>query len=115
MKQILEMIESVDVNDTAKLDEIDARVWCWLYHPEIPWDKVRLSGRYNYCGSRDALKAIRPEGWIWDITAGHTTSMAAASKYGDDKAKTRAMHGTEELAELQVILMAIAHERGEDA
>jgi hypothetical protein len=27
---ILKMIETVDPTDTAKLDEIDARVWCWL-------------------------------------------------------------------------------------
>jgi hypothetical protein len=27
---ILKIIENVDPADTAKLDEIDARVWCWL-------------------------------------------------------------------------------------
>jgi len=27
-EEILKLIESVDVEDTAALDEIDARVWC---------------------------------------------------------------------------------------
>jgi hypothetical protein len=30
INQLLEMIETVDPKDTAKLDEIDARVWCYL-------------------------------------------------------------------------------------
>lgn len=29
-QKILEMIEAVDPADTDTLDEIDARVWCWL-------------------------------------------------------------------------------------
>lgn len=29
-QKILKMIETVDPEDSDKLDEIDARVWCWL-------------------------------------------------------------------------------------
>lgn len=40
-KELLKLIETVDPNDAEKLDEIDARVWCYLnnincvvYHPQ---------------------------------------------------------------------------------
>jgi hypothetical protein len=77
---ILKMIETVDPADTAKLDEIDARVWCWLSDCDygggdfdngstfkaIPkrgappfFKSVTLWERYTR--SRDALKVMRPD------------------------------------------------------
>jgi hypothetical protein len=86
---ILKMLETVDPADTAKLDEIDARVWCWVegvtYDAVLPtnsfggrWHHYHGGGRYgekgvsypspqpgyNYTRSRDALKAIRSKGWV---------------------------------------------------
>jgi hypothetical protein len=39
---ILKLIESVDPKDTAKLDEIDARVWCYLHY-----ERFGSIGRHN--------------------------------------------------------------------
>jgi hypothetical protein len=79
---ILKMIETVDPYDTAKLDEIDALVWCYLKnvhfvehgknhlkfksdkhldHEEYYYSITRNSNIPQYTRSRDALKAIRPE------------------------------------------------------
>jgi hypothetical protein len=79
---ILKMIESVDPADEAKLDEIDARVWCWRSDCDygggdfdngstfkaIPkrgappfFKSIPLWERYTR--SRNALKSIRQEGW----------------------------------------------------
>ncbi len=97
--RILKMIEAVDPNDSAALDEIDARVKCYVtaaYKSEFVAmvdrgalygrPDNRLSGYYErstyggktetrdvnlivrYTLSRDALKAIRPEGWYISIT-----------------------------------------------
>jgi len=86
---ILKMIEEVDPNDTAKLDEIDARMhiffWPSHLHPAPSVDQLikahyddimggwedsegneRLTKVFEltlYTRSRDALKAIRPKGW----------------------------------------------------
>ena len=37
---ILKMIENVDPADTAKLDEIDALVWCW--YQQEPFSKIGI-------------------------------------------------------------------------
>jgi len=73
------MIEQVSPDDTAKLDEIDARVWCYLNKETFTGGYVETNFIYNYhtkenkggylldedehrlTRSRDALKAIRPE------------------------------------------------------
>lgn len=90
-QELLKMIETVDPNDTAKLDEIDARFWCWinghnfLYRGKEKWPSMQDfigSNRDNfyvrhganekqsgfdyvptYTRSRDQLKQIRPDGW----------------------------------------------------
>lgn len=87
-QKILQMIETVNPEDAATLDEIDARVKCYTnttYCQEFLY-LVNRNGRYGdgfsyYCEhkgrrelrserivtkhtrSRDALKSIRPEGW----------------------------------------------------
>jgi hypothetical protein len=69
-KEILEMIEAVDPGDSAKLNEIDARVKRYLSNGvwnQTYYEKKLKDGRWfpepQYTRSRDALKAIRPEGW----------------------------------------------------
>jgi hypothetical protein len=78
-RHILRLIETVDPNDTAILDEIDARFWClrngYEFHPYkarvslFAWEK---SGNRNlkhyetvpkYTRSLDACQAAMPEGW----------------------------------------------------
>jgi len=144
MKQILEMIESVDPSDTAKLDEIDARVWCYLESHTfacIKWDRIFVLDEHQceiekfngictlkFTRSRDALKAIRPEGWQYCME--HSPAIGFQCTLQDKmgspdnppnifkspwyKAGSGGRTGlTEELAELHAILQAIAHERGE--
>lgn len=83
IQDILKMIETVSPDDTEKLDEIDARVWVCLHlqgdfnisinggiiyyrHNSWPEDaRTILQHPFQnpeYTRSRDALKAIRPEG-----------------------------------------------------
>lgn len=101
IKEILQMIETVDFEDTrcgAVLDEIDARVWCWLNGHEVKeicddgiiyisrwvncrgtkiedrrkrkYPKTNINKRFcAYTRSRDALKAIRPKQVSVTITA----------------------------------------------
>lgn len=136
VNEILKLIEAVDPSDTAKLDEIDARVFCYLegaqfvemvdsrhqsYHwlPEFT-KRSCISGKtYNealYCKwtrSRDALKAIRPEGW--SLHGGQIGKFAEyqASKWTVPPVIFYAAVDlpTEELAELHAILQAIQYER----
>jgi hypothetical protein len=133
-KETLQMIETVSPDDTAKLDVIDARVWCWLNGKNFYkdgnlncwWDESRVSPwqarwlveyledeNWRYTRSRDALKAIRPEGWQFCVT-----------NYDDGQAEIITYHAgelvgeigqkwlpTEELAELHAIIQAIEYER----
>lgn len=88
-EKILEMIEQVSPDDTAKLDEIDARVWAYLHlhddfkiyfhkergaityrHNSWPKDAHYSVLRHGFSNpkvttSRDALKAIRPSGYFF--------------------------------------------------
>lgn len=139
MKEILKLIESVDPSDTAKLDEIDARVWyyveghewypdCEVLRTEPPSGVVLLqknresitrfpSRIRKYTRSRDALKAIRPKGW--DYNCGRRMgAFDVGENYlawfrGEDRSAHSKPLPTEELAELHAIIQAIAHERGE--
>lgn len=129
---ILKMIEEVDPSDTAKLDEIDAKVE--LYNLEISIARDENNRRFyvlnkgtayeskcyvaepqQYTRSRDALKAIRPEGWFYNI--GHNESnsggLFACSMYSHTNSplKNSPDLPTEELAELHAIIQAIAYER----
>jgi len=146
-QEILKMIESVDPSDTAKLDEIDARVWLYLKHkisdfggviyPRLgaPFFKYQWQPTYNaearsgpaqkeqrsfgnipeYTRSRDALKAIRPEGWICQGFFYNPATNVCGYNFspptrhcvftGDNG------YGNEELAELRAILQAIEYER----
>lgn len=104
---ILKMIEEVDPNDTAKLDEIDRLV------DEYEWNGVsQLLYPPQYTRSRDALKEIRPNGWVFTITSGNEPLVWCLKNGVQIKAVVNEFT-TEELAELHAIIQSIAYERGE--
>lgn len=126
---ILQMIETVAPDDTAKLDEIDARVWCWINGYEFigtPWffeDKftgwtmkfdngderlVRAGSSKQYTRSRDVLKAIRPEGFFPEIVLDEGGCAICKNKGIDSMCLP-----TEELAELHAVIQALEHERSQ--
>lgn len=140
VKDILKLIEEVAPDDTAKMDEIDARVWCYFHRRHFkammnnPYPKapVRYSF-YNsngllktqlvvttrkYTRSRDALKAIRPEGYVFRVEC-HSVAMdrwsCRADKITDyiEEIRNCGWIKTEELAELHAILQAIEFERSQ--
>jgi hypothetical protein len=139
-KTILEMIEAVSPDDTAKLDEIDARVVCylagreyqshgiwkkrlWVWVPawiqDFPYRQV-----VNYTRSRDALKEIRPKNWWFSINQ-YGDNWSCNAEYSGDPENVRLnthsawgphkgknwLRPTEELAELHAIIQAIEYER----
>lgn len=147
-KEILELIESVDPSDTDTLDEIDARVWCFVRSYEFKrmlnkahktmdapfsfWkcrqislaQKRGVSNPIKYTRSRDALKSIRPSGWLPFSGNRHHIDGRKPYFYGlvrdSIKAGVVPMNAqftssdlpTEELAELHAIIQAIEYERG---
>lgn len=132
VQDLLNMIENVSPDDTAKLDEIDARVWCWLSDYRFAGtrhDRVfvldenqceieKLNGvcTLKYTRSRDALKAIRPEGWCFiGGMVGKYADMTATKLLPETPEFTAHQYDlpTEELAELHVIIQVIEYERGE--
>ena len=133
-QDILKMIEEVDPSDTAKLDEIDARVWCLLhearfkkmlstpehykhgyfsYYQGSVWGSKMVYPPMQYTRSRDALKSIRPEGWIYDCEW-YSKNRFTARFYkldSDEIQEESPVLPTEELAELHSIIQAIDFER----
>jgi hypothetical protein len=140
---ILKMIETVDPPDTAKPDEIDALVWYWLRGATfvrvtddgtVAFCEMGLRGSVineadfpNYSRSRDALKAIRPEGWMFRVSRagifhgpeqkfafhkwGPWECVADTAHFTITQYQLVAEAPTEELAELHAIIQAIAYER----
>lgn len=127
VQAILQMIETVDPADTAKLDEIDARVHCFLKGKDYErhftgkffglstkaWgDDEVFTNIVKYTRSRDALKAIRPEGWRFNVWHEYDGSFNyAASRETPAKEILRHSMKTEELTELHAIIQAIDYER----
>lgn len=126
---ILKLIETVDPSDRAKLDEIDARVWCYLQRIDFG-----VYGRMNntkdnhqftidniqqysphYARNRDSLKAIRPNGWVLgssgfnNIYNVFTVTLIPPEKSFRVDGSVIGYH--EELAELHAIIQAIDYER----
>lgn len=115
-KKILELIEAVDPSDRAALDEIDAKVQWYI---GITQEPIVLP--ISYTRSRDALKAIRPEGWEFDVcnvfgckdgSYEYTVYNGKHSIESPSPPLGRRFK-TEELAELHAIIKAIAHDREE--
>jgi hypothetical protein len=120
---ILKMIETVLLDDTAKLDQIDRKVTMWLMPSRKRRDIERgLTGLYGipkYTRSRDALKAIRPEGWDINIDLAQNGNAICEMEntIGDRITKfiTSNIQHTEELSELHAIIQAIAYESSQNA
>lgn len=145
-EQILKMIDEVSPDDTEKLDEIDARVWAYLilpidgltvsfnggsvYYRYAAWPKdVRTVLHHSFqhdkfTRSRDALKAIRPEGFkTWAFFDGYKEGAKYraemfTSEMLDEQNRTMkeiiiqtGWLPTEELAELHAIIQAIEYGR----
>lgn len=147
---ILRMIETVDPGDTVTLDEIDAKVECFLQQKEL---KIKRHDEYGqtyetkwndfigngddeslvnielqqYTRSRDALKAIRPEGWNLEILKSINGKAQARMfkefkgfQYPNDSGKCFSTlwrwegEHAECLAELWCIISAIDHARTHD-
>lgn len=120
---ILKMIEEVSPDDTAKLDEIDARTDAYV--SQRPYNGMVEKQTYatidkeeecwwippQYTHSRDALKVIRPKGWIVG-TIMQGEDGWSCHLYLNENAHS-VLYGlpTEELAELHAIIQAIAYER----
>ena len=123
---ILAMIEKVDPAYTAGLDEIDFAVM--VYHARLNKKYALLeTEKYKppcYTRSRDALKGIRPKGWLpWssnrhmpEIRDRPTPFFAGLTQGPATPAMKRwqvqsSNLPTEELAELHAIIQAHAHDR----
>ena len=125
-QEIIKLIETVDPSDTARLDEIDLRVWSFVTGKHelcAPLGSLYLDGpvyrqQPMYTRSRDALKAIRPEGWF-------LTSQMIGMDFSVFKGWFYAAYGqgcklaspglpTEELAELHAIISAIEWDRNNE-
>ncbi len=120
---ILKMIEEVDPSDTAKLDEIDLRVCAYVTGWRViegGWIGKTGAGDMQeppqYTRSRDALKAIRPEGWNFEMRSHDDGVYYECWRLNDDgyvcQYQPSHTSKTEELAELHCIIKAISHERG---
>ena len=114
---ILKMIETVSPDDTAKLDKIDKVVWNYL-HPNVKIDEdasiITCAFFGEYTRSRDALKAIRPEGWYFETKYhGFTEPKISSCLCYSEKSSilSTSYVATEELAELHAIIQAIEYNR----
>ena len=131
-KGISSLIEAVDPEDSEKLAEIDARVEAYLSgskfeklagtsltgEKQYQCDNQSRHSFRGYTRSRDALKAIRPEGWCLervqtDDRLGYSfilTKMNAIGWGAHIKTPDFKWFKTEELAELHAIIQAIEYE-----
>lgn len=134
-QHILAMIESVSPNDTAKLDEIDARVWAYLtlpidgltvsfnggsvYYRYAAWPKDAYTVLHHsfqhdkYTRIRDALKAIRPEGCEFAAAPVFGSGYVCNLFTSENDGFSSGVLPTEELAELHAIIQAIAYTRAQ--
>lgn len=125
---LLTLIEKVDPTDTRMLDEIDA--WVHIYLGDtVRTAKFTISSAYEvwfknggwedpirFTRSRDALKAIRPEGWIFAVHWRETSKGLYPTGHGSRKdgiadVQSTKKLPTEELAELHAIIQAIEYGR----
>ena len=122
-QELMRMIETVDPSDTKKLDEIDLRAYAYVTGWEvIECGYIGATGEGDmthppqYTRSRDALKAIRPDGYVWTIESrGVAEAWSPKANVPTLKAEknynTHERLPTEELAELHAIIQAIEYER----
>lgn len=138
-QEILKLIENVAPEDENALDEIDARVCCYLknkacvsykrvpsfYNEERGYlvraftDSLGIMSidlKFSYTRSRDVLKKIRPKGWFFTISSwlDEFECMCGIPAEHDFPVLCRSSNPylpTEELAELHAIIQAIEYER----
>jgi len=122
-RYILHMIETYDTKNTEVLDEIDARWWLvaegYINAPHNAfWHKdVNVNTRFicqgnlapKYTRRRDALKAIRLDGWVVNLVLNFNDNesfFAVYNWFGDNVSKQidSPKLPTEELAELHAII-----------
>lgn len=115
-QEILRLIETVDPSDTAKLDEIDARVAFFVQG--FKWGDDHAVARFllnpypKYTRDRNALKEIRPEDGYLKVERDNRNDLWFAEIWVD-RGHIMQTHGLpkEELAELHAIIQAIEYER----
>jgi hypothetical protein len=129
---IIKMLSKVTPDDTDKLDEIDCRCQAFLYdfdnYTVDSYDKknkiltlslcgelVGVKSFHQYTRSRDALKAIRPDWAVIHIfkAGSHCTCYIDGKEGGENHGSSWDDFETEELAELNAIIHAIAYERAQ--
>lgn len=139
-REILKLIEEADPSDTAKLDELDAKVWCYLNgHKFAAVDMEGDFGRgcmiisddgsiisadfakgYSdvidipkYTRSRDALKQIRPAGWYLTLMIDYLGKASYRMSKSGIEFHSAPYFQEERLAELHANIIAIDHERSQ--
>lgn len=119
-QEILKMIEAVSPDDTAKLDEIDARAHIFIHNEKwggakIDWTLEHIAGfpQCLYTRSRNALKAVRPKGFLLTLSFWPENKCTAylAHKVSSYVTPEAPFLPNEELAELHAIIQAIEYER----
>lgn len=135
MDKILELIENVDVNDSALVSKAAEELEFWLDENARGWQEKIPSVLKDYCVPdgeytayllffyRDALKAIRPEGWFIEVKCyppygfyrysigrlGEDLFKFRLNSPVDNSSKKTLFAKTEELAELHTIIQAIQY------
>lgn len=132
-KKILKLIENVDPENGEVLRDIECYADCFI-HDYVFWecrrehkDSYDFSAYWckgantkrvtapRYTRSRDALKAIRPEGVYIFQSPYSDKTWICFSNFWDDEDRDdfeSPKLPTEELAELHAIIQAVAYERG---
>lgn len=138
-EKLLKMIETVNPEDSAAIEEIEARYICFkmrdvyegITHDtstdETPMAKGKNGSSYyfdNYTASRDVLKRERPEGWWFtgqyfyngnpdpDFTIEWRGCFAGRLKEDNSFSEIHSKFlPTEELAEFHAIIQVITYER----
>ena len=115
-KTILEMIEKIEPTDWYELEKIDEKVY--LYTDDKRVDVNGFWGIKPYTRSRDALKSIRPPGWVfnmrWQFDQETRELLCEYSAFDSSCSLNRVggfLSESEELAELHAIVQAIEFER----
>lgn len=137
-REILKLIEEADPSDTAKLDEIDARVHNLIY-PNDPVEQNSGNGEwYNrregwtfhglkYTRSLDALQEIAPKDWWFSLNQygqwfscnanwdgdPDNVSLHTHDAFSRDKKEKYKPQRSRSLVWLHAIIQAIDHERSQ--
>lgn len=118
IEKLYKLIENVAKDDTAMLDEIDAKVWYWLngwvFSDDLWAQGGQYLGRKSYSTSIDAQEQIDTDGWEFYMTQskGLYVFGGARDAIGTDQIESPALV-TECLARLHLLLQVVEYEREE--